>query len=242
MHTKISSLLIIAGFVAVLMLAGAGPLYRLHILDLGQAFTVMRWAAYVGAAAVVLSIAYMIWKRPRGLLLGLMLLATVAALVSFYLPYSQLQTARSVPPIHDITTDTSNPPEFIAIAPLRADAPNPVAYPGEETAEQQRQAYPDIETYITSAEPARVFDAALVVASEMGWQLVESDSAAGRIEATATTTWFGFKDDVVIRIQQENGQTHVDVRSKSRVGRSDVGANAERIRNFISNLDERLKR
>ncbi|MDX1705504.1 DUF1499 domain-containing protein [Pseudidiomarina sp.] len=240
MYTKISSLLIIAGFIAILMLAGSGPLYRLHVLDLGQAFMLMRWAAYVGAATVVLTIIFMIWKRPRGLMLGLMTLATVAAFISFYLPYSQLQTARSVPPIHDITTDTNNPPDFVAIAPLRADAPNPVAYPGEETAEQQRQAYPDIETYTTAANPNAVFDAALAVTSEMGWELVASDSAAGRIEATATTTWFGFKDDVVIRIQQPDGQTEVDVRSKSRVGRSDVGANAERIRTFINKLDQRL--
>ncbi|CAB0150061.1 hypothetical protein PSI9734_00629 [Pseudidiomarina piscicola] len=240
MSKKIGSALILLGFLAAFLLLIAGPLYRWQLLELGVAFTLLRWAAYVGVAAVVFIIVYLIWKRPRGARLAMLTLAAVAAFVSFYLPYQQLQTARSVPPIHDISTDLEQPPKFDAIAPLRADAPNPVAYPGEETAKQQREAYPDLAPMYVQQNQAQVFDAAMTVVKSMGWQLVASDREAGRIEATASTFWFGFKDDVVIRLRTENAQTRVDIRSKSRVGRSDVGKNAARIERFQQQLQGQL--
>lgn len=236
MLKKIGSFLIILGFLAAFLLLVAGPLYRWQLLDLGIAFTLLRWAAYIGIAAVVLIIAYVIWQRPRGGRLGLLTVAAIAGIISFYLPYQQLQTARSVPPIHDISTDLEQPPEFVAVASLRADAPNPLPYPGEETAEQQRSAYPDLAPMYFAKDLERVFQAALTVVNDMGWQLVASDLADGRIEATASTFWFGFKDDVVIRLRSEDQQTRVDIRSKSRVGRSDVGKNADRIRDFQQQL------
>jgi uncharacterized protein (DUF1499 family) len=70
----------------------------------------------------------------------------------------------------------------------------------------------------------------------MGWELVASDSAAGRIEATATTPWFGFKDDVVVRVRPDGSGSRIDVRSVSRVGKSDVGANAKRIRTYLADI------
>jgi uncharacterized protein (DUF1499 family) len=84
--------------------------------------------------------------------------------------------------------------------------------------------------------PDSVFTLAHRAAEKMGWEIVAADSAAGRVEATATTTWFGFKDDVVIRIEPADRGTRVDVRSKSRVGRGDVGANAARIRKYVETL------
>lgn len=233
----IHKLLIIAGFLSLLLLAVAGPLYRLQWLELGSAFLVLRWAAYVGIGAGILLIVYLIWRRPKGTAGALTVLALVASVAAVGIPYLQLQTARSVPPIHDISTDTVNPPEFVAVAPLRTDAPNPVAYAGEETAAQQREAYPDIVTYVSAQSAEQLFEKSLQVVEEMGWQLVASDQATGRIEATDTTTWFGFKDDVVIRIRAQANGAKLDIRSKSRVGRSDVGKNAERIRAFITALD-----
>ncbi|MCC5880828.1 MAG: DUF1499 domain-containing protein [Idiomarina sp.] len=230
-----------AGFLAILLLLIAGPLYRTELLTLGTAFLFMRWAAYVGIAAIILVVIAGIVLRPSARSAQALLVASfVTGLVAFYLPYSQLQTAQSVPRIHDITTDTQNPPAFVAIAPLRADSPNPVEYPGEETAEQQRQAYPDIETMRLPHPPQDVFASALDVVEASGWELVEANANDGRIEATATTTWFGFKDDVVIRITGEGSTTLLDVRSKSRLGGSDVGANAERIRKFRDDLLKRL--
>lgn len=146
-----------------------------------------------------------------------------------------------MPPIHDITTDTQNPPEFVAIVPLRADAPNPVEYAGEETAKQQLKAYPELTTYEALVSPEQLFEAALEASKSMGWEMVESSKTDGRIEANATTTWFGFKDDVVIRIRPTEDGSELDIRSKSRVGRSDVGKNAERIREFMSELEAQLK-
>ncbi|MDN7124236.1 DUF1499 domain-containing protein [Pseudidiomarina terrestris] len=240
MSKKIGSLLICLGFLSAFILLLSGPLYRWQILDLGIAFTLLRWAAYIGVASVVLIIVYLIWKRPRGVRLAVLTAAAIVGMISFYIPYQQLETARSVPPIHDITTDLENPPEFVAIAPLRADAPNPLPYPGEETAAQQRKAYSDLTPQYFEQDLNQVFEAALRVVNAKGWQLVASDLAEGRIEATASTFWFGFKDDVVIRLQREGEQTRVDVRSKSRVGRSDVGKNAARIRDFQQQLKGNL--
>lgn len=240
MVRKLGSLFIILAILAGLLLLVSGPLYRLQVLELGVAFTLLRWAAYVGVAAAVLIIIYLIWQRPRGLRLASLTAAAIIGFISFYLPYQQLQTARSVPPIHDISTDLENPPVFVDIAPLRAEAPNPVEYAGEDTANQQRKAYPNIQPLMLDNDYERVFQAVLAVVNDLGWQPVASDLTEGRVEATDTTFWFGFKDDVVIRIEQEADQVRVDVRSKSRVGRSDVGKNAERIEAFMRNLRKQL--
>jgi uncharacterized protein (DUF1499 family) len=84
--------------------------------------------------------------------------------------------------------------------------------------------------------PAAAFTRALGAARRMGWEIVAADSAAGRIEATATTTWFGFKDDVVVRIKPNQNGSRIDVRSESRVGGSDIGTNAKRIRRYLGEL------
>ena len=139
-------------------------------------------------------------------------------------------------PIHDISTDTADPPEFVEVALLRGPDDNPAAYAGEETAALQAAAYPDIETIVLLSEPAAAFATALAAAEKMGWEIVSADATAGRIEATDTTPFVGFKDDVVIRVRGAGGETEVDVRSKSRVGRGDMGVNAKRIRAYREQL------
>jgi uncharacterized protein (DUF1499 family) len=151
-------------------------------------------------------------------------------------PYTWQRRAQSVPPIHDITTDLDNPPAFDAIVPLRASAPNPLDRP-PVLATQQREGYPDLAPATVSLPPAQAFDRALAIAQDAGWEIVIADRAAGRIEATDTTFWFGFKDDVAVRLTPWGAGTRVDVRSVSRVGRSDVGTNARRIRAFLDALD-----
>lgn len=138
------------------------------------------------------------------------------------------------PPMHDITTDTVNPPMFVAIIPVReaAHAANPPMYFASENAAKQIAAYPDIKTIVMQAPADQVFAKAEKTARDMGWEIVASMPAEGRIEATATTGWIGFKDDVVIRIVNAGAETRVDLRSKSRVGRGDAGMNASRIRAF----------
>lgn len=241
MQKVVFPLVIAVGFLSLLLLYLAGVGYRSGSLELGPAFALLSACAIGGIAGTGLSIFYILWQRPMGVQLVVIFLSALCGLAAFYMPYRQQLLAQKVPPIHDITTDTVNPPAFVDVLPLRAGAPNPPDYAGEEVASQQRAGYPDIRSVELTKTPAEVFAAALEVVEASGWELVGSDEASGRIEAVATTQWFGFKDDVVVRIQPGRaGMSVVDVRSKSRVGRSDIGANAARIRGFLSALQQQL--
>lgn len=215
------------------MLAGFGSRWGLWHFRTG--FNLLRWAVYGELATLLIALVAAVRTRPgtpqRGFPLALT--ALVIALTFVAIPWSWQRQARSVPPIHDITTDTENPPRFVDVLPLRSDAPNSAEYEGAEIAAQQSEAYPDIRPVVLSLSPERAFQRALDAARDMGWEIVAADPAAGRIEATDQTFWFGFKDDVVIRLTPAEGRTILDVRSVSRVGRSDVGTNAERIREYI---------
>ena len=232
----------LAGFLVALLaglallLAGTG--YRLRWWELQPAFTVLRWAAYGGLMAAVLSLLGMILARPGGHRRGfpLALVGLGIALVVVGVPWQWLRTAQRVPPIHDITTDTETPPTFVAILPLRADAPNPAEYGGPEVAAQQRTGYPDLGPLTLQAPPPQAFARALAAARDMGWEIVAAVPADQRIEATATTFWFGFKDDIVVRITSADGGSHIDVRSVSRVGRGDAGTNAKRIKTYLARI------
>jgi uncharacterized protein (DUF1499 family) len=192
------------------------------------------YSAVAGAVGLVLSIAGLsLFKyRAAGLLkyaLGalLSLLITVNFLARFHF-------AKQVPPIHDITTDTQDPPLFDdAILALRKGALNPPEYGGLSIAEQQQKAYPDIQPLVLNKPVTQVWRDCLNAANQMKWVIDLADEPHGRLEATDTTFWFGFKDDVVVRVKDEKGQSRVDMRSVSRVGRGDVGTNAKRIRRFL---------
>jgi Protein of unknown function (DUF1499) len=144
----------------------------------------------------------------------------------------------SAPPIHDITTDLVNPPMFVDAIPIReaAGAANPPMYFAAEVAPLQAKAYPDLATIVIPAPADQVFEKSVATAKALGWEIIAAVPAEGRIEATATTPWIGFKDDVVIRIVNAGTETRVDLRSKSRVGRGDAGMNAKRIRAFRDRL------
>jgi uncharacterized protein (DUF1499 family) len=227
--------------VASAMLLLAGPMgYRLGILPLRVALqTFLRWGAYGAITAAVLSLAGLVvtLTRPREARRGIFL-AAISLLVGVALigiP-GRFRLGPPKPPIHDITTDTQEPPEYVAVLPLRANAPNTTVYGGEKIASQQRKAYPDLQPLILSVPPPQAFERALATVREMGWDVVAADAAAGRIEATDTTFWFGFKDDVVIRVRPADGASRVDVRSLSRVGGGDAGTNAKRIRAYLNAL------
>ncbi len=224
---------------SALVLALAGPGYRLGLWELPTGFSILKWAAYGGLGAAAVSILGGILARPGGPRRGLAfaLLGLVLGLAVTAVPWNYRQTALSVPPIHDITTDTENPPRFEAVLPLRAKASNPAEYGGAAIAVQQLRAYPDIRPATLMLSPDQAFARALAVAREMDWTIIDTAKAEGRIEATDETFWFGFKDDVVIRITPAAGTgSRVDVRSASRVGRSDLGKNAQRIRAFLAKL------
>jgi uncharacterized protein (DUF1499 family) len=219
---------------ALLMLFLSGPGARFGLWDFRTGFQLMRWAAYAGIAAALLAAAAVALSRGGARVIAAV--ALVLGALAWFVPWNQRRAAMGFPPIHDITTDTRNPPAFVSIAPLRADAPNPVAYAGDSAAALQREAYPDIRPMMMAMPVDSAFTRAVVAAREMGWELVDQDRRDGRVEATATTRWFGFRDDVVIRVSSASGISRVDVRSKSRVGRGDAGANAKRIRAYLARL------
>jgi uncharacterized protein (DUF1499 family) len=232
------ALAIVAGL--ALLLAGAG--HRFGWWSFGTGFRMLRWAVYGGIAAALISAAGLVIAPLRAERRGMFraLAGLIVGVIVAGVPLSYLHTARSVPPIHDIATDTDDPPAFETLVPLRADAPNPVTYGGPAVAAQQRDAYPDIVPADYSVAPEVVFEAALATAREMGWTIVATDEAAGRIEAFDRTFWFGFTDDIVIRVRPTDAGSRVDVRSTSRVGVGDLGTNAARIRAYLEELDEQM--
>ncbi len=225
------------------MLAGiaaliAGPGSRLGWWYFMTGFKILQIAAICGFVAAILSLfGGLVARHDEHRFVFLFAAAgIVVGLVTAGIPWSWLRTAEQMPNIHDISTDMVNPPRFVAIAPLRQLAGAPSAYGGPEVAAQQRAAYPDIRPLILPIAPSSAFHAALKTAQHMGWRIVGSSVRKGRIEAIATTFWFGFKDDVVVRIRPVPGGSRVDVRSASRVGTSDVGTNATRVRAFLHEL------
>lgn len=162
-----------------------------------------------------------------GSLLGLIPLSFAAAAAVY---------SGNAPLINDITTDTLNPPRFIAAATDDANTGRNLDYPGEEFAAQQRSGYPDLEPIRVPGPPSAIFNRSITAAEDLGWKLTVRDAAAGRFEAIATTRIFHFVDDIVVRIRRDGTDSIVDVRSKSRDGRGDMGANAARIRRFRDEL------
>jgi uncharacterized protein (DUF1499 family) len=217
---------------AIGLLLAAGPGTRMGLWTYRAGFQMLRYAVYGGAGAAALAVIAMLVGARRGMA-ALALLLGLAAVVP---PVMIQRSARGHPPIHDISTDTDDPPPFVDVVPLRRNAVNPIAYGGPEIAAQQKKAYPDVSPAVLSMPPAQAFERALAAARARGWEIVAAEPGEGRIEATDTTRWFGFKDDVVIRVRPEGKGSRVDVRSVSRVGRGDVGANAARIRKFLDAL------
>ncbi len=135
------------------------------------------------------------------------------------------------PPINDITTDPDDPPQFVFEAERRD-----MSYPGEEFASQQRAAYTDLGPVEIAKPPEEALAEVRAAAEALGWEIVAEDAASGRLEATHTTAIFRFVDDVVVRVRADGSGSRVDVRSKSRDGQGDIGANAARIRAFREQL------
>jgi len=174
-------------------------------------------------------------------------LALIIAFAGFGKVIELKKTVDSLPYIHDVTTDTQDVPVFTSsIMTQRAAVKgvNKADYSGKRDTRDdklvsalQTQAYPDIRSLILSDGPSEAFGKAEAIASGLGWDIVSSDIEAGVIEATDTTFWYGFKDDIIIRLRPLEGRgTLIDVRSLSRLGESDLGKNAKRIRGFLKKL------
>jgi hypothetical protein len=210
---------------AVVLLAASGLGVRAGLWPFRVGFGMFAGAmlaglAATGAAAIALAIP---WLRAGSL--PILVIALVLGAASAAVPLEHVRRVKTLPYINDITTDTETPPQFSPSRP----------YEGH-FAELQRIGYPDLGPLELAVPPAQAFARAQAAARDLGWEIVGLDEGAGRIEAVATTLWFGFKDDIVVRVAPAGAGSRIDVRSKSRVGRSDLGANARRIREFLGRL------
>jgi len=240
---RTSALALTLAVLGIVLLGSASVGYRLGWWGLGPAFTMLRASVYVAMVVAIVAVI--------GVALGLMArhwMSVVAAVFAILLaagtaavPLAMQRTGRSVPAIHDITTDTEHPPEFVTLRSLRERTPNGVAYGGGAVATEQRRAYPDLTSLRLPIPPDRAFALVEATARSFGWDIASAMPAEGRLEATDTTRWFGFKDDVVVRVVSIPEGSRVDVRSVSRIGRSDLGANARRIRGFLAALSVRAR-
>lgn len=237
-RSRLALLGLAVGIAAGIVLALAGPGYRVQLWEYSTGFGMLHWAVYIGLTGAAVSLAgaivALIGRKSKDFPLALAGIILGIAIAN--IPYSWQQAAREVPAIHDITTDTADPPVFVAILALRAGAPNPPDYAGRAVAVQQEQAYPDIRPALLAVAPITAFERSLAAARGQGWDIVAAVADEGRIEASDTSFWFGFVDDVVIRVTLAGKGSRVDIRSKSRVGVGDVGANAKRIRKFLAEL------
>lgn len=221
-----------------LVVASAGPIHRFAGLDVDIAIGVMRYGFYIAVAGVALAVATIVPTRPgdrrRGFVAAV--LAIAVGVAAAYTPLSWFQRAQQMPELNDISTDISTPPPLVVTLQLRRGAANPPAWPGPSAAALQRSAYPDIVPVVLAVPPAEAFKRVDEAAMAMGWDIVARAPAEGRLEAVATSDWFGFRDDIVVRIRPDGAGSRVDIRSKSRFGDSDLGVNAQRIREFIARL------
>lgn len=217
------------------LLAGLG--YRWGWWHFRVGIQIMRWAATAGIAALALTLAAAIlaYAHAARRALTASVSGLVLSLVVVGPPLHHWRLVDQVPRIHDISTDTDRPPVYIAVLPLRKGAENSTDY-SAEVALLQKKAYPDIMPALLDLPPAQAFARAERAARAMGWEIAAAVPEDLRIEATDTTLLFGFKDDVVIRILAADNGSRVDVRSLSRVGRSDFGVNANRIRKYLKQL------
>jgi hypothetical protein len=231
---------------------------RSGALEIVPALSTFAGALMLAAVAILLALCALvvIWfegvagakQAIAALFIGLALIA--------YPAYLGIKAWR-LPAIYDITTDPIDPPRFDAIARLRPRDANPITYEGLYAAEQQHAAYPDIEPDLTDSTAQESYDAAMRVITKRKWRIVDARPPQGGqpvanphapqpairdgiIEAIARTPIMGFRDDIVVRIRATSDGARIDVRSASRYGRHDFGANASRVLNLISDIDDVL--
>ncbi|OEF26990.1 DUF1499 domain-containing protein [Vibrio rumoiensis] len=238
--SRFGSLVLIIAILAALsvavMMFGAHLGLWDPIVGFGYIRNYMNPIAYMVVTLSAIGLAYQlsssngagVVKSFVALLIGLGLLAPML--------YGKMHPPKQYPPIHDITTDTVNPPQFITLDDHRPGAKNSLVYGGSKVAEQQHLAYSDIAPIYVSTPASEAFQQALNVGKSMGWEIVSQDFKKLRFEATARTPVFQFADDIVVVVTELKSTTRIDIRSVSRIGRGDRGVNANRIREFIQSF------
>ncbi|MGH6768740.1 MAG: DUF1499 domain-containing protein [Xanthobacteraceae bacterium] len=212
---------------------------RPALATFGAALVLAVVALFLAFAAFVV-----IWRDGLvGMGAALSAIAIVVVLVAY--PGYLVATTYKLPRIYDITTDPNDPPHYIALAKARPRDANPVIYAGLAAAEQQIEAYPDIEPIESGLNARLAFAAALSVVTDRRWRIVDAPPPdqgrrEGRIEAVARTPLMGFRDDVIVRVRQLPRGSRIDIRSSSRYGTFDFGANADRVRRLIDDIEGAL--
>jgi len=220
---------------------------RSGALDIVPALSTLAGALVLAVVAMLLAFAagVAIWREGVGGIREAVTGLIVGAALIAYPVYLGVKAYR-LPAIYDVTTDPIDPPRFEAIARLRPRDANPVNYAGLYAAEQQREAYADIEPDVTDATPQEAYDVALKVVTKRKWRVVDARPPQamplrdGLIEAIARTPILGFRDDVVVRVRATPEGARIDVRSASRYGRHDLGGNAARVRSLMDDIDDTL--
>lgn len=235
----------LVAFVPALAIGLAGPGARFGLWEYGDGFSMMRqaaWPAMIMAGVAFVAFLVALFKA-RGLA-ALALVAALSAGAAASVPIQMRALVNANPFIHDVTTDFENPPVIIAAADLPRK--NPPEYLGDSpaprseltVAESQRQAFPDIQPMVVDGDVDEVAAQALSALKSMGLEILAENKTEDGIvlEAAHTSLWYGFVDDFIVRLTPVEGGTRVDVRSKSRVGGSDLGANAKRVRDFLKRM------
>jgi uncharacterized protein (DUF1499 family) len=222
---------------------------RAGLLEIVPVLATLAASLAMAAIAILLALASLIgiWRHgSEGLGAALTAILISGALLAY--PSYLMARAARLPEISDITTDPIDPPRYETIGRLRSRDANPIAYAGLYAAQQQKAAYPDVVPLETDASAPATYDAAMAVIAKRRWQVINARAPAaaqggqpardGYIEAVARTLIMGFRDDVAVRIRAVGDGTRVDVRSSSRYGRHDFGANAARVRALLDDIED----
>ena len=241
-EVKTSTRALLFSGVVLLIILVTGPLgYKFLDVSLQTSLVSLLVSLSGGALVFLIGLVYLViaMQSDLGRNRNLVIVSMILGLLPVGIMGPQMAAAVDVPPIHDITTDTANPPEFVAIVPFRENAPNGYEYgateawPAEKLGATTMEAYPGLKPIESDLSVSDAVDRAEATLLAMGLEVVAVDRDAGVVEATATTFWFGFKDDMVVRVVGDGEGSRIDLRSMSRVGQSDVGANAARITDFF---------
>lgn len=236
---------------ALVLIAVVTVLHRFLGLPTAVAMNTVAAAFVLAVLSLVLGLvgAVGVWRsgRPGAARIALGVTLSLALLA---VPFSVGMLARSHPLLNDVTTDPADPPAYRTLAATRTGMANPAAYPGAAFAALQKTAYPDLEPLDVNRPPAEVFDLVIEVLKRLQMSIVSEepptdDNPAGRAEAVDRTLILGFYDDIAVRVtavgDPEEPSSRIDLRSSSRYGRSDFGANAQRLRDMMREIVARLE-
>jgi uncharacterized protein (DUF1499 family) len=217
---------------------------RFGFLEMKPALATFFGALGIAGLSILVGLAAFaaIWQTGARGMSRVLLAFVIDAVVLAYPAYLALQY-RKLPAIHDITTDPIDPPRFEALARLRTgEGTNSAVYAGLYSAEQQRIAYPDIETVELEMPVQRAYEVTLAIVNKRKWTVIDErppqlPRRIGRIEAVARTPIMGFREDVSIRITADGDDSRVDIRSSSRYFEGDLGSNAARVTKLIEDIN-----